>query len=350
MANIIEYVKYYRNITFEELPFNEVDALILADLSYLNFDDCIQELPVTIEEVANNYFPKMTKEKLKTRAKIYRDSHHLFNALKQTKRFKDLLVTDYQKKVTSDTQFGAITFRAKDFLYISFEGTNSYLSGWLEDCHLSHQYPIPSQILAKEYVSRNITSSDRTIYIGGHSKGANLAVASAFMSDANIKKRITTIYDFDGPGLREKEFETEEYKQIEPKIKKYVPNHSMVGMLMYSSEVYKAVNSTSKSILQHNPFSWSCFGGFFVEDSLSNKSIRFSKSIKEFVKEYKEEDMESFVEAIFHIFKKAGFNYNEEIDLKKLAKCITCLKDAKMDKQTKEKALKLFNMLIELHK
>lgn len=350
MANVVEYAKYYRNINFHQLPFNEVDALILADLSYLNFDGCIKELPMSIEEIANIYFSKMTKDKIKGKAKIYRDSHNLFNALKSSNRFKEILITDYQKVITSDAQFGGITFRTRDWVYISFEGTNSYLSGWKEDCHLSHQFPIPSQILAKEYINRNIKNDDETIYIGGHSKGANLAIAGAFMSDLDIRTKITTIYDFDGPGLREKEFLTEEYKGIKSRIKKYVPNHSIVGMLMYSEGIFKTVNSTSKSILQHNLFSWSCFGGFFVEDSLSNKSVRFSKSIKEFVKEYSEDDMAKFVETLFQIFKRAGIHYDEEIDLKKLAKCITSLKNAKMDKPTKEKTMQLFNMLIELHK
>lgn len=350
MANVTEYVKYYRNISFDELPFNEVDALILADLSYLNFDNCIKEMPKTIEQIANDYFSIMTKDKVKNHARIYRDSHHLFNTLKSTIRFKDLLISDYQKVITSNTQFGAITFRTKDWVYISFEGTNSYLSGWKEDCHLSHQFPIPSQILAKEYIARNIKLTDYTIYIGGHSKGANLAVAGAFMSDPSIKNRITAIYDFDGPGLREKEFATAEYKQIESKIKKYVPNHSIIGMLMYYKPDFKTINSTSKSILQHNLFTWSCFGGYLIEDTLSNKSIKFSKSIKNFVKEYPEEDMEKFVEAVFQFFKKANINYDEEVDIKRLAKCITYLKDSKIDKQSKEKALKLFNIIIELYK
>lgn len=350
MANVVEYVKYYRNISFDELPFNEVDALILADLSYLNLDYCVSKLPKTIEEISKDYSPIMTKDKIKNRPKIYRDSHHLFNTLKSTVRFKDLLISDYQKVITCNTQFGAITFRTKDWVYISFEGTNNYLSGWKEDCHLSHQFPIPSQILAKEYIERNIKLTDYTIYIGGHSKGANLAVAGAFMIDASIKNRITAIYDFDGPGLREQEYETPEYKLIEPKIKKYVPNHSMVGMLMYYKKDFKTINSTSKSILQHNLFTWSCFGGFFVEDSLSKKSIEFSKSIKNFVKEYPEEDMDQFIESIFHFFKKANINYDEEVDIKRLAKCITYLKDSKINKQSKEKALKLFNMILELHK
>ena len=350
MANINEYVKYYRNKSFNEVPFNEVDALIFSSLSYINFDGFMGNLPKTINEVGTDYFSKMPKGKLKKTAKIHRDSCHLFNTMKDTVRYKDLLITDYQKVIDRETQFGAITIRSKDWIYISFEGTNSYISGWKEDCHLSHRFPIPSQILAKEYINKNVKLSDRTIYIGGHSKGANLAVAGAMKASPSIKRRITAIYDFDGPGMREQEFNSIEYKIIESKIQKYVPNHSIVGMLMYYKDDFKTINSTAKSILQHNLFTWNCFGSFFVEDSLSRKSIRFSKEIKDFVKEYSEEEMEKFVETLFKVLKKANISQDEVITISKLAKCATHIKELKADQQTKEKIAKLFNMLIELHK
>ena len=166
----------------------------------------------------------------------------------------------------------------------------------------------------------------------------------------SIKRRITAIYDFDGPGMREKEFNTKEYKFIEPKIKKYVPNHSLIGMLMYYPNNFKTVNSTSKSILQHFPMSWNCFGPFFIEDSLSRRSARFSREIKKFVKEYSEEEMESFVETIFKALKQAGLEQTDTISTSKLVKCITQIKSLATDDKTKEKAIKLVNMLIDLHR
>lgn len=350
MANMIDYVRYYRNKDFNEVPFNEVDALIFTNLSYLKFDKTIGELPRTISDLAKDYFSKVSAENLKKEMKIYRDSHNLFNAMKTSLRYKDLIISDYKKVVAKEVQFGAITIRSKDFVYISFEGTNSVLSGWKEDCHLSHRYPIPSQLLATEYINKNVKLSDRTIYIGGHSKGANLAVAGAMKAFPSIKRRITAIYDFDGPGMREKEFNTKEYKDISSKIKKYVPNHSVIGMLMYYPTNFKTVNSSAKSILQHYPLTWNCFGGFFVEDSLSRKSARFSREIKKFVKEYSEEEMEVFVETIFKVFKKAGLEQTDTISVTKVAKCITHINALRTDQKTKEKALKLVNMLIELHR
>ena len=350
MANIIEYVKYYRNKTFEEIPFNEVDALIFANLSYLNFNNCLKQLPITIEELTNVYILQMTPDKLKKESKVYRDAHHMLMAMNLSNRYKNLLITNYKKVIANEIQFGAITIKSNYFTYISFEGTNSYISGWKEDCHLSHRYPIPSQILAKEYINKTIKDDDKIIYIGGHSKGGNLAVAGAMESSLNIQNRIQAIYDFDGPGMREQEFLSQKYQLIKNKIKKYVPNHSIVGMLMYSPANLRVVNTTAKSILQHYPSSWNCFGSFFVEDSLSRKSIRFSREIKKFVKEYKEEEMERFVETIFTSLKNIGINQTDIITISKITKSIMHINNLNVDKETKEKALKLVNMLIQLHR
>lgn len=350
MANIIDYVRYYRNKTFEEVPFNEVDALLFANLSYLKFDKYSSKFPMSISELSNEYFPKMTQEKLKQEAKILRDAHNMLNAMKNTKRYQNLIFSGYKKVIEKEIQFGALTIRTDDFVYVSFEGTNSYISGWKEDCHLSHRYPIPSHLLAEQYLLENIKESDQVIYLGGHSKGGNLSIAGAMKSPEYIKNRIKAIYDFDGPGMRESEFQSDEYQSIKEKIKKYVPNHSVVGMMMYSPNNIKAVNSSAKSVLQHYPSSWNCFGSFFVEDSLSRKSIRFSREIKKFVKEYSEEEMERFIETLFKVFKKAGIEQTETLSIKKMAKCLAYINTIRADEKTKEKALKLVDMLIDLHR
>ena len=41
MGNIIDYIKEYGNNTFLEKVFNSVDSLVLSELSYLKFDDCV---------------------------------------------------------------------------------------------------------------------------------------------------------------------------------------------------------------------------------------------------------------------------------------------------------------------
>ena len=37
MENIVDYLKSVKDLLFEEKPFNELDALVLSRLSYIDF-------------------------------------------------------------------------------------------------------------------------------------------------------------------------------------------------------------------------------------------------------------------------------------------------------------------------
>ena len=45
MGNIISYVKENGFLTFDAMDFNEVDSLVLSQLSYLCFDSFIDSIP-----------------------------------------------------------------------------------------------------------------------------------------------------------------------------------------------------------------------------------------------------------------------------------------------------------------
>ena len=172
------------------------------------------------------------------------------------------------------------------------------MSGWREDFDLSNTFPVPSQKLAAEYLISEAKKHDK-IYVGGHSKGGNLAVAAALQADEKVREKIITVYDFDGPGFREKEFNSESFQKLIPKIKKYTPEVSVVGMILYSTPNYIVVKSNYKGILQHHAMSWQCFGSYFIPAKQSKNSIKFNNSIKEFLKNNTEEELKEFVKAIF---------------------------------------------------
>lgn len=41
MSNMTDYLRWRGDITLEERPLNDVDALVLATVSYLDFDDIV---------------------------------------------------------------------------------------------------------------------------------------------------------------------------------------------------------------------------------------------------------------------------------------------------------------------
>ena len=72
-----------------------------------------------------------------------------------------------------EQQFAALTIDlGNGSIYISFRGTDDTIVGWKEDLNMGFLEEIPSQKQAVEYVARVARQySDRTIRIGGHSKG-----------------------------------------------------------------------------------------------------------------------------------------------------------------------------------
>lgn len=349
MPNFIDYTKYYGDKSFEEVPFNDIDALILAELSYLNLSDVSDEFPNTIEKISKSYFYVVTNEKIKNKKNVYKYAHELFGYVKDAPRFKNIEMINYSRIVDSKKQFGAITFKCKDWIYISYEGTNEYMSGWREDFDLSNTFPVPSQKLAAEYLISEAKKYDK-IYVGGHSKGGNLAVAAALQADEKVREKIITVYDFDGPGFREKEFNSESFQKLIPKIKKYTPEVSVVGMILYSTPNYIVVKSNYKGILQHHAMSWQCFGSYFIPAKQSKNSIKFNNSIKEFLKNNTEEELKEFVKAIFEVLQKSDINSTETVTIKKIIKCVNCVRELKTyDPKTKDKLLKLFNIVLALY-
>lgn len=348
MPNIIDYTKYYGTKTFEEVPFNDIDALILAKLSYLNFSDVKSFFPNTIEQISKEYFYVMTNEKIKGKKNVYKYTHNLFGCIKNTPRFKNIKIINYERIVDSEKQFGAITFKYNDWIYISYEGTNEYISGWREDFDLSNKYPVPSQKLAISYLN-DAAKGEKNIYVGGHSKGGNLAVVAAMESTEKVKDKIISVYDFDGPGVREQEFNSDKFQHLIPKIKKYVPKGSLIGMILYSTPNYYVVDSSNRGILQHHAVSWQCFGSYFILEKQNKSSITFSKSIKDFLKNNSEEDIRDFVAAIFDVLKKSDITSTEAVTIKKIIKCLNCVRTGKLDENTKDKLMKLFNIILSLY-
>ena len=64
MANLSDYVLWRGDLPFEVRPFNAVDALILCQLSYLNFSDIVPAQftdGITLREAARIYGADSTR-------------------------------------------------------------------------------------------------------------------------------------------------------------------------------------------------------------------------------------------------------------------------------------------------
>ena len=169
-------------------------------------------------------------------------------------------------------------------------------------------------------------------------------------ADEKVREKIITVYDFDGPGVREKEFNSDQFQTLIPKIKKFTPEVSVIGMILYSTPNYTVVKSDYKGILQHHAMSWQCFGSYFIPAKQSKSSIKFNKSIKDFLKDNTEEELRNFVKAIFEVLQKSDITSTETVTIKKIIKCVNYVRQLNTyDPKTKDKLLKLFNIVLALY-
>ena len=209
MANLMDYLDWRGDLTLEISPFNEVDALILAELSFVDFDGIVpppelgRGLPLC--EAAEAFFARHGGKDVPMGVLVPDTISKMLRKLMTSPRFRNMTLNGYTALLDDsiEQQFAALTIDlGNGSIYISFRGTDDTIVGWKEDLNMGFLEEIPSQKQAVEYVARVARQySDKTIRIGGHSKGGNLAVYSAAKSSGEIQERIVAVHNNDGPGF-----------------------------------------------------------------------------------------------------------------------------------------------------
>ena len=307
--NIFSYLKWRGDLSFAQDPFNEVASLILSVIAYLNLVQSekiativpalapsLAEVSLALEGKKNNRLAMISVEEII-------DVLHL---AAQTERFREVKALGYichnDEEVTM--QFAAVTFLLpNEEMYVAYRGTDDTLVGWKEDLIMSYAPYVAAQEEALEYlkyIAEQIPK--KAIYAGGHSKGGNLAVYAAVKAPEEIKKRLRGVYNNDGPGFQQEFLLSEEYKSLSPLIHTFIPESSIVGMLLEHEESYKVIASSAKAFLQHAPLSWEVMGKSFVYlESRSQFGLHSDNVIRNWLKTCTNEEKEEFVEALFNI-------------------------------------------------
>jgi len=190
MPNIIDYLNWRGDLSFKQDKINEVDKIILARFSYLPFKDILLENKDSIENISY----KM--KELSTEKFIWKADKEFIVKLGKSKRYKDLIITDYQEilDLEAQKQFAAVAIWLPNMCkYISFRGTDMSLVGWKEDFNMSFMKDIPSQKEAVKYLNEIGRKYRTKLILGGHSKGGNIAVYAAMFCDSKIQKKILEI-------------------------------------------------------------------------------------------------------------------------------------------------------------
>lgn len=305
MKSINYFLKKFGHKTFEEFPFNEVDSLIFCQISYLNLQPFVHSIdekkdPAPYQQI----FKKENICALCTHTLEERKNKKLLSYFLNAKRYQEMKIGYYCKHLNEKQviQFSAVTFFFPKFIYVAYEGTDTTLIGWKEDFNLALLRKIPAQQDAHHYLMEIKNLTNLPMYIGGHSKGGNLAYYAALNAEG-IHDRIIKIYNHDGPGFHEDIIHSEKYLRIKDKTFKIVPQDDVVGVLLNHCDAQLIIKCSGFSIMQHSPFCWKITkkGTFDAVKHVTIRAQVFDIAIKKIVAETKEETLMQFSDILFEV-------------------------------------------------
>ena len=277
MADMLDYIHWRGDLPFAVSPPNEVDALIFSTLGYIPFRGRAEihpEAAIPFSEAVEEFFSYPEPPDY---VRAQRDLD-LLRAAGESTRFGNVFITEYRQTFIKerDTQFAGVTFRLDDgSLFVVFRGTDNTLVGWKEDLSMSFRPMIPSQALAKQYLQDVLMTHGGPVRVSGHSKGGNVAVFAVSQSAPVIRDRVLEVYNQEGPGFSAEFLENPGYQAILPKIRTYLPQGSMIGVVLYRAEPVIIVQSHETGIMQHDPFSWDIRGTAITRMEALNANSRF---------------------------------------------------------------------------
>lgn len=354
METMIDYLKKYGDFSFLQKPFNDVDSLILSQLSYLKFDNLVastaQNAPflsigdLDIQKDNGNLFADERYEK---------ENRELFAGIVSGKRFGTVKLNYYENEidVEKETQFSAVTFALEDgSFYVAFRGTDETIVGWKEDFNLAFSKPARGQLSSVEYLNYVGKQIKGDFYVGGHSKGGNFAVYASMNCKKKIRDKIRKIYSHDGPGFRPEVMHAEKYEKIADRIVKIIPHSSMIGMLLESHENYKVIESKTFGLMQHNPYTWRVKDDHFmyVDDIYSGRKF-VDHTINEWILSLTEEQIHAFIEVLFTVIEASDTDnlIDFTADLKKsMSGVLAAIKE--IDEESRKMITEIIRTLFEM--
>ena len=304
MADLFDYLLWRGDLPLDTVPPNPVDTLILSELSYLDLTGLVPEdflHPVPLSVVAEAFLALPDRE---DRDRVKRDSE-LLAACAKTARFGRARLVFYRSELLPEmeSQFAAVTWLLPGgCALITYRGTDLTLTGWKEDFNMSFQPCVPAQEKALRYLEAFARVHSGPIRLAGHSKGGNMAVYAAACCQPQLQERLLTVHNHDGPGFHSSMLASDGYRAILPKVRTFLPQSAVVGMLLEHEEPYTVIKSRQVSLLQHEPYSWEVLGGDFVRMEEIDENSRFLDStLKTWLAGRTMQERNEFVDAVYEL-------------------------------------------------
>lgn len=309
MTNMFDYLTWRGDLTFTQDAVNSVDALVFSTLSYIRYAGELENDPASVVTLKVAADTLLSQEIPESRYRSKTDLE-LLRAAADTLRFGSTRLCMYRDRLVpeQETQFAAMTFLLDDgTMFLAFRGTDYSLVGWKEDFNMSFQQVVPAQLLAEQYVRDVGAEYFLPMRLGGHSKGGNLAVFAAARSSPMLQKRILEVYNNDGPGFTDYLMGDPGYLAMVPRIKTFVPQSSVIGMLLEHEEPYSVIRSKSVGVMQHDPYTWEVLGRSFIPvPEITQSSVFLDATIKTWYADMTDQERNQLVDVLYQVLSADG--------------------------------------------
>ncbi|MDY3762347.1 MAG: Mbeg1-like protein [Candidatus Onthovivens sp.] len=311
MASIRGFLKQNGNKSFLDFPFCEADLIVIALLSYCNYE----QSSITKNKDLYNSFTNIrdfmdenTKKRITNNFFKPNEFLSFLEMFNKSSRYDNVELGFFEenKSNRNEIQFFGLTFFIDDKIFVTFRGTDRSVVGWQEDFDLVLKDVIPSQEEAKNYLFKMVNLLKKPVYVLGHSKGGNLAYFAYYFNDINVQDMVIKVYNLDGPGFK---FDTKKlYKKNKEKLVKIVPHDDVVGILLNDPSELIICKSSEVNVNAHDLLTWQF--DFFnkyktltrtKELTIYSETLRIT--INEFIKEIGIDNVKDVKTAIFEIVK-----------------------------------------------
>ena len=311
MANIIDYVRACDESFAVSAP-NRVDSLVFSAIAYASIPEmvptaCSSE-GVALSELRANGDPAL----LAHTANDEVATALLLSACTSSPRYSGVRMCwgASESSGTTEKQFSALSFVLPDGAgtFVAFRGTDDSLVGWKENLNMVFMDAVPSQESARAYLESVASQTDGPLWVGGHSKGGNLAMYATATCAPAVRDRIVRCFAHDAPGLLDTVLATPGGVKAEPLFDKTMPPESFIGLLFDAPKNERTiVRSEKKGLRQHDPFSWQVDGNDFVSArALSYDAYRNGKRMGAWLSSMPTADRERFIEVLYQLMTSSG--------------------------------------------
>ncbi len=315
MHNILSYVKYRKDLTFRQMPFNDADALAFSCLSYLDYSGLLDG-----RTRINDLAPRYKAEKLKENPNYSFDVKELLLLeMADSKRYGKVSVADYEKEISEELEmtYYACTFYLNRFeAIVTFPGTDDSLLSWKENFVYLYRIPAPGQEKCRAYLGKVLQQPFVSVRLIGHSKGGTLAAYAAMNTEAKLQKKIRDIFLLDAPGFSYDANEKPGFRAIKDKIRSYVPEDCVVGKLFripYGEPI--VIKSFKEKFDQHELTHWNTTAnGIERTEATSAFSDKNAEIINNLVESVLPDKRKTAVDELFDMFFRNKITRIEELN------------------------------------